>query len=319
MKKKIAWALLDNRTGNRNQIYGILTHLNLKYKIIEIKYNFFAILPNFFFQIFNLNFHIKPISSQIADSKPDLILSCGRRTATISLALKKKFNHSPACIHLMYPRFTFFKKSFDIIFTPMHDNVEQNQYIKKFLGTPSNIKLVQDKSNIFINPIIFLIVGGNHGRFKLSEKEVENMIIKIILKLKKKGTLLITTSRRTSIKVINKINDIAKEYSIIKEVFHPVISNAKNSYLKNLSIAKEIVVTGDSMSMLSEACETKKPVRIYYNERFCSRKHIKFCNSLIKDNYAFPFETLGKKCDKLKVLNTSKKVALFIKRKLNYE
>jgi hypothetical protein len=201
----------------------------------------------------------------------------------------------------------------------MHDHIEENQHIRKFLGTPCNIKLVQNKSSIFINPIIFLIIGGDHGRFKLSEKEVENIIIKIISKLKKKGTLLITTSRRTSLKAINKINDIAKEYSIIKEVFHPVISNAKNSYLKNLSIAKEIVVTGDSMSMLSEACETKKPVRIYYNERFCSRKHIKFCNSLIKDNYAFPFETLGKKCDKLKVLNTSKKVALFIKRKLNYE
>ena len=52
MKKKIAWALLDNRTGNRNQIYGILAHLDLKYKIIEIKYNFFAILPNFFFSNF---------------------------------------------------------------------------------------------------------------------------------------------------------------------------------------------------------------------------------------------------------------------------
>ena len=68
--------------------------------------------------------------------------------------------------------------------------------------------------------------------------------------------LLITTSRRTSLKVINKINVIAKEHSIIKEVFHPVISNAV-SYLRNLSIAKEIIVTGDSMSMLSEALKQK--------------------------------------------------------------
>ncbi len=319
MKNKIAWALLDNRAGNRNQIYGVLSHLNLKYKIIEIKYNFFSIVPNFFFQILNFNFHIKSISSQIDGPKPDLILSCGRRTAPISIALKKKFNHSPACIHLMYPRFTLFKKRFDIIFTPIHDNIEQNQLVKKFLGTPCNIKSVKNKSNSYIYPIIFLIIGGDHGRFKLSEKEVENIIIKVILKLKQKGTLLITTSRRTSLKVIHKINLLAKEYTIIKEVFHPVISNVKNNYLKNLSIATEIVVTGDSMSMLSEACETKKPVRIYYNNRFCSRKHIKFCNSLIVDKYAFPFDTLGKKCNKLKVLNTSKKIALNIKRKLNYE
>ena len=50
MKKKIAWALLDNRTGNRNQVLGILSQLDFEYKIIEIKYNFFSILPNFFFK-----------------------------------------------------------------------------------------------------------------------------------------------------------------------------------------------------------------------------------------------------------------------------
>ena len=50
MKKKIAWALLDNRTGNRNQVLGILAQLNCNYKIIEIKYNFFSFFPNFFFK-----------------------------------------------------------------------------------------------------------------------------------------------------------------------------------------------------------------------------------------------------------------------------
>ena len=74
----------------------------------------------------------------------------------------------------------------------------------------------------------------------------------------------------------------------------------------------EIVVTGDSMSMVSEACETRKPVRIYYNTKFCSNKHIRFCNSLIKKKYAFPFDTLGKKLITIKVLNTRVKVMLFL-------
>ena len=122
----------------------------------------------------------------------------------------------------MYPRFTFFKKKLDLIFTPMHDNVKENKYVKKFLGTPSNIKLIKNKSNHhYIKTYYFFIIGGNHGRYKLSEKEVENIILKIVSKLKKKGTLLITTSRRTSKKVISKINSMAEEYSIIKEVYHP--------------------------------------------------------------------------------------------------
>ncbi len=320
MKKKIAWALLDNRTGNRNQVLGILSQLDFEYKIIEIKYNFFSILPNFFFQILSFNFHIKSISSQLVGKKPNLIISCGRRTATVSIELKKKLNHNLKCVHLMYPRFTLFKKEIDMIFTPMHDSVKENKYIKKFLGTPSNITLSKNTANKYIQPIIFLIIGGDHGRFKLSEKEVENIILKVILKIKNVGTLLITTSRRSSKKVINKVNYIAKKYSVIKEVYHPFLMASKdNIYLKGLSISKEIVVTGDSMSMISEACETKKPVRIYYNTKFCSKKHIRFCNKLIKDKYAFPFEAIGKKNTTIKVLNTSKKIALCIKKNLNHE
>ena len=52
MKKKIAWALLDNRTGNRDQVLGILANLDIKYKIIEIKYNFFLYYLTFFFYKF---------------------------------------------------------------------------------------------------------------------------------------------------------------------------------------------------------------------------------------------------------------------------
>ena len=42
-------------------------------------------------------------------------------------------------------------------------------------------------------------------------------------------------------------------------------------------------------------------------------------NSLIKKKYAFPFDTLGKKLIRIKVLNTSKKIALCIKKNLNNE
>ena len=72
-----------------------------------------------------------------------------------------------------------------------------------------------------------------------------------------------------------------------------------------LSFSDELVVTGDSVSMISEACLYKKPVRIYFNKRICSPKHMIFCNNIIKEGYAFPFETLLKKCNKIKVLNTT--------------
>lgn len=313
---KIVWALLDNRTGHRNQILGILSKLNFKYKAIEIKYNFLAFLPNFFFQIFNNNFHVNSIKYLIKEPYPDIIISCGRRTATIALALKKKFKFRPFCIHLMYPRFTLFRKNFNLIFTPNHDSVKKSKFVRKFLGSPSNIELKKIKNHDYVKPVFFLLIGGDHGRYQLSRNEVKELIYKISSKLNKKATILISTSRRTSKEIIEEVDKIKNTLKIIKEVFHPNKSSCENPYLKFLSIADEIIATGDSMSMLSDACETNKPVRIYYNDSFCSKKNISFCENLIKGKYAFSFETLGKRCTILKTLRTSEKIALEIKRSL---
>jgi len=314
---KIVWALLDNRTGNRNQILGILSKLGFKFKSIEIKYNFFSILPNFFFQIFYKNYHINSSRHLYKGHCPDIIISCGRRTATVALELKKKFDFKPFCIHLMYPRFTLFKKNFNLIFIPYHDKVRKSKAIIKCLGSPSNVKLLKITDHEHEKPVIFLILGGDNKNYILSIHEVDKLINKIVNGLSdRKGTLLITTSRRSSKALIEKVNQMKKEISVIKEVYHPNISKNKNPYIKNLSIANEIVVTGDSISMISDACETGKPVRIYYNKNFCTKKHIRFCETLIEKKYAFPIDTLGKKCNIIKKLNTTTIIANHIKRSL---
>ena len=69
------------------------------------------------------------------------------------------------------------------------------------------------------------------------------------------------------------------------------------------------VVTGDSVSMVSQLCQYEKPVRIIFNKKFCSAKHIKFCKKLIDEGYAYPFESLLKKCDNIRTFNTTKKIS----------
>ena len=96
------------------------------------------------------------------------------------------------------------------------------------------------------------------------------------------------------------------ENNVIKNVFHPKFYSKQNPLNDMLSFSDEIVITGDSVSMISEACQYKKPIRIYYGKDICSDKHIFFCKQLIKEGYAFPFDTLLKKCNKIKTLNTTK-------------
>ena len=55
-------ALLDDRTGNRNQILAVLKELKLPYKTINIEYNWLANLPNFMLQFFGGFAHVKKLT-----------------------------------------------------------------------------------------------------------------------------------------------------------------------------------------------------------------------------------------------------------------
>jgi len=86
-------AILDNRIGNRNQVFAILNELKLPYKVLDIKYNWLASLPNFLLQVFGGCLHVKDFDIKKIKTKPNLILSCGRRTFPIASKLKYLFSH----------------------------------------------------------------------------------------------------------------------------------------------------------------------------------------------------------------------------------
>ncbi len=303
--KYLIWALIDDRTGNKNQILAVLESLKIPFKIIEVKYNWMARLPNFILQTFGGLIHIHALDIKNTKELPNLVLSCGRRTFPISNRLFSMFEKPPILVHLMYPKFSINKSRYKFIFTPHHDKIIDKPNIIRTLGSPALKKVSSKKKNPYKNnPIISLLVGGNHGNYKLESDSV-SIIIDQILKKIGKGILLISTSRRTSIEVIKSIDKWNFKHNSIKVVYHPKIEKKNNPIKDMFSFSDELVITGDSISMISEACQYKKPVRIYYNKKICSRKHLNFCEKIIREGYAFSFESLLKKCNKIKVLDTT--------------
>ena len=314
-KKKLIWALVDDRTGNKNQILGVLKELALPFKIKEVKYNFFANFPNFIIQLLGGSTHIKKFKNIYMPPFPNVILSCGRRTFPLANKLKKNIEPTPRFVHLMYPKYSLDIKNTDIIFTPKHDNIRNKSNLYKTLGTANQINcLLKKNMPIKISkPIISILIGGNHGRYKMKTAVIQKIINTVSFRMGERGSILISTSRRTSDDIISYLNKIIEKNILIKNIYHPKTTKKKNSLNQMLSFADEIIVTGDSMSMVSESCELKKPVRIFFNKDICAPKHIDFCKSLISEGYAFPFETLLKKCHKIKVLKTTKLISNKIK------
>ena len=92
-------------------------------------------------------------------------------------------------------------------------------------------------------------------------------------------------------------------------IYHPKNNNERNPLNEMISIADEFVVTGDSVSMVSQLCQYKKTVRIIFHKKFCAKKHLKFCTKLFDEGYAYPFESLLEKCNNIKTFNTAKNIS----------
>ena len=105
--------------------------------------------------------------------------------------------------------------------------------------------------------IITLILGGPNKYYGFSEKQMTETFAKIKnLFIYSKYKLIVIPSYRTPENIVklafNYFND---NHLVIKE-------RDKKAYLSSLSLADIIVVTCDSISMISEAAITGKPVYV---------------------------------------------------------
>lgn len=296
--KKTLWVLLDNRTGSVGQARGVIQQLDAKkFEIIEKKLDYTKLsgLPNFI--------RGKTLIGLTPESKkhiiapfPDLVLSTSRRTTPVARYIKKQ-NQKTKLIQLMYPGRTGLNE-FELVVVPEHDkNKTFYSNMRYVVGsphrtTPKTLSKAKEKwAPVFENlphPLTALIVGGAIKGKDFSLENAKNLALKTRALVEKTGgSLLITTSRRTGAKAEEIILNTLQ--SIPSYIFS-WNSKEENPYLGYLALADRIIVTGDSVSMCSEACGSGKPVFIFTGRHWLKRKHLRFVASLYKNGYAAPLK-----------------------------
>ncbi|MBN8828459.1 MAG: mitochondrial fission ELM1 family protein [Sphingobacteriia bacterium] len=279
--------LCDNRIGTTNQSLGLAYKLKEKTGAditkIYLEYNNLIKLPDCSWFLKGL-YPIKN-KSDFDNIKPDLIIAAGRRASLIAKILKKALNIKT--IIIMWPGETI-AKSADIILLPIHDRLRNHPNVIRVLGALHNIteERTEEASKEFINfqniPMkrIACLIGGSHnsGKFTIeAAKKLANKLLEI--SKKENAYLLITTSRRTGSEQTNILK------SILKDKLYFYDGDGNNPYLAYLHYADEIIVTSDSISMISEVISVGKPVYIFDNEDLSGKKHKMFLKALIKEGY----------------------------------
>ena len=271
MKKLKALLLTEGMHGMISQVEGMAKALNTEYshKIVRLSFPWNLIPPK-----------LTPISSIILKDKiyinvneiPDLIISCGRKSVVPSIFLKRK-NSKIFTIHIQDPKVNL--KNFDAIVVPEHDNLKgDNVYSSKgaihYITEQEISKAKQylvDK--IKSEKIVSLIFGGPNKYYNFDKAELVEIFNEIKEIFVSNGyNVIIIPSMRTPKEII----DLAIEK--MSSCGHVVDKVDKKAYLSAYALANYVIVTCYSISMISEAATSGKPIFVAHM-------------SPKKDNYRF--------------------------------
>lgn len=316
-KDKKIWALIDDRAGNTSQVIGVAESLSLPYEKKNISYNSLVKFPNFIRGKSLVGVDIKN-SSNLFDESPDVIIGAGRRILPVSRFLKKSSGDKAFIVQIMGADLY---KDIDLFFLPEHDkDLESEKRFSKVIftiGSPNRVNkdfLSKEKSKWSLKfsdlskPLFAMLLGGTTKYGEFTDKHALILADKLNHFMKDiEGTLLITTSRRTPESVINKlVSNLEINYYL-----YDYKDGESNPYYGYLSVSDSLIVTGDSVSMCSEACSTGKPVYIYSPSDITPLKFQSFHNNLYRDGYAKPLEGIFESWS-YTPLNESKKIASYI-------
>ena len=257
MSKLKGLLLTEGMHGMISQVEGLAKALGIDYIHQKVEINLLAkLLPPKLTPVSNLFF------KKFTVAEIDLVISCGRKSVIPSLYLKKNSTKKIVNIHIQDPKVSL--SNFDYVIVPEHDGLNGKNIISSkgalhyltLKEIEKNHEYLSDKIDKNKQQIL-LILGGPNKYYKYDKKNMSR-IFENIKGLAEKNNLqiIIIPSMRTPADTIDYANKFFGSENL-------VIQNVdKKAYLSGLSIAKFLVVTCDSTSMISEAALTGKPIYV---------------------------------------------------------
>ena len=257
MSKLKGLLLTEGMHGMISQVEGLAKALDIEFIHQKVELNsFWKLIPP------NLTPVSKLVFKKIDISDFDIIISCGRKSVIPSIYLKKSSKKKIFNIHIQDPKVSL--GNFDLVIAPEHDNlIGKNVITSKGAIHYLTLDEIKNNHNYLADKLkknheyILLVLGGPNKYYDYEDQNLIN-IFGIIKKILNKNNLqaIVIPSMRTPKKTINLANEhLGSENLVINNV-------DKKAYLSGLSLAKYIIVTCDSTSMISEAALTGKPIYI---------------------------------------------------------
>jgi len=262
----VCWVLSNGRAGTVNQCLGLAEAVGFSITVKEVRPRaLWRWLPPRLWPWALRS--LGPESDPIEEPWPDLVIACGRSTEAIAVAIRRaaaKEDQTTFTVYLQRPSHN--TEQFDLLAPPLHDQVTGSNVIAT-LGalhrvTPELLAADAEKFAALVaplpRPLIAVLVGGTGNAYRMTETAARNLGQQLAaLSRDQDMGLAITVSRRTGVKNTAALRaELADIPSVIWD------DEGDNPYFGFLGLADAIIVTADSISMVSEACATGKPVYV---------------------------------------------------------
>jgi mitochondrial fission protein ELM1 len=272
----VVWGLLDDRPGHATQVLGIGDAL--PWPMVE-KPMGFGLMSKFDVRILGasvlgLNRRARAV---LEPPWPDLLITCGRRCLPAARWIKKQAGGRTRIVHVMRP---VVSTDLDLLVLPHHDRKLTHEEVEvvRVTGAPhrvSQAKLAAAREHFrerfahLAAPRVAVLTGGPARHVQYRRDWARDLGMRATaLARSMGGSLMVTTSRRTGTPSAAELEATLKLPHMIWKPGDP----GENPYIGMLAWADAIVVGVDSVSMMSEACATGRPVHVYGGDRLVGHK-----------------------------------------------
>jgi hypothetical protein len=263
------WLMIGHKVGDNGQMLALAEALGWPYAIKRLVYRKTELLTNLLAGPTLMGL-VRERSDPLEPPWPELIISAGRRNEPLVRWIQREAGgpNRVKLVHIGRPWAAH--EHFDLIVsTPQYRLPERPVILQNEAPlhriTPARLADAAARWGPRLahlpEPRIAVILGGQAGPYNFDR---ENGALLGYwanrLAAERGGSLLVTTSARTPAKAASALEAML---GVPAEVYRWRPDDADNPYLGFLALAAEIVVTCDSMSMLTEAIATAKRVHIF--------------------------------------------------------
>ena len=257
-----AWVLHDGKPGMRSQALGLAEATGCPFveKPLRVHPPWSTLPP----QLWLLpRYAISDGKSLLGPPWPDFVIACGRNAAVPALRIRRASGGHTLLAQIQDPRVR--RSEFDLIVAPEHDRLRGPRVIvtRGAVHRVTAARLDAERRRFpslaaLPRPIVVALIGGANKAYRLTLQrlaEIADALAELLSEYG--GSLLLTPSRRTGERGITLLR--ARLGGFPGAIWD---GGGDDPYFAYLALADVILVTADSVSMISEAAATGKPVYV---------------------------------------------------------